>query len=134
VWYMIFRINLVLQSSGNNMHTTYSLDCGAVYIKLTEKRISYTDDLNSHINVDYDEDDRIVGIELTGRTNKESFNKSSIEFLGLDKSKVLGAAKACGDRSQYEGILEDFIAEKGLQGEFNAWLDKHYLSALREEP
>jgi uncharacterized protein YuzE len=72
------------------MHTTYSMSCGATYIKFNDKRIAYTEEMSNTINIDYDKNDEMVGIEILGEgLTPEMFKSITFEYLDLKrKSKA----------------------------------------------
>ena len=61
------------------MKITYDKEVEALYIRLTNKRIKYTEELAPNIIVDYSEDNKPVGIEILNV--RKELNKSSIKEL-----------------------------------------------------
>lgn len=45
-------------------HVTYDKEAGAIYLKITTEDVRYTDTSYPNVNVDYDKQDRIVGVEV----------------------------------------------------------------------
>ncbi len=46
------------------MKITYDYEVDALYIKLTNKQIFKTEEVTENINIDFDEENKIVGIEI----------------------------------------------------------------------
>ena len=61
------------------MEIKFDKEANALYIKLTDKEIAYTEEITPNIIVDYSEDDKPVGIEILN-ANKEVI-KSGLEDL-----------------------------------------------------
>jgi len=61
------------------MEIKFDKEANALYIKLTNKKIAYTEEITPNIIVDYSEDDKPVGIEILN-ANKE-IKRENIEQL-----------------------------------------------------
>ena len=61
------------------MEIKFDKEANALYIKLTDKRIAYTEEVKPNIIVDFSEDNEPVGIEILN-ANKE-ISKSNIREL-----------------------------------------------------
>ena len=58
------------------MKLEYDKEANALYIKLTDKEIAYTEEIEPNIIVDYSENNKPVGIEILN-TNRE-INKNEL--------------------------------------------------------
>jgi uncharacterized protein YuzE len=71
------------------MKIEYDREVDALYIRIQEKEVTRTKELEEGINLDIDENDRIVGLEIIGATekynHKDIFN-ISMENLILEES------------------------------------------------
>ncbi len=71
------------------MKIEYDNEVDALYIRIQEKEVSRTKEIEEGINLDIDEDNKIIGIEIIGATEryeqKDIFNIST-ENLILEKS------------------------------------------------
>ena len=54
----------------NTAYITHDPESSAAYIKLRDTEITRTSEADPNVNIDYDLDDRIVGIELLDVTLK----------------------------------------------------------------
>ncbi|WP_293449179.1 DUF2283 domain-containing protein [Persephonella sp.] len=61
------------------MKLEYDKEANALYIKLTDKKIAYTEEITPNIIVDYSEDNKPVGIEILN-ANRE-INKNELKDL-----------------------------------------------------
>jgi uncharacterized protein YuzE len=70
------------------MKIEYDSEVDALYIRIQEKMVSHTKELEEGINIDLDEKNKIIGLEIIGATErydqKDIFNIST-ENLILDK-------------------------------------------------
>ncbi len=70
------------------MKIEYDSEVDALYIRIQEKKVSRTKELEEGINIDLDEENKIIGLEIIGATEryskKDIFNIST-ENLMLDK-------------------------------------------------
>ena len=71
------------------MKIEYDREVDALYIRIQEKEVSRTKELQEGINIDLDEKDKIIGLEIIGATEKydqkDIFN-ISMENLILEES------------------------------------------------
>ena len=71
------------------MKIEYDKEVDALYIRIQEKEVSRTKEIEEGINLDIDEDNKIIGLEIIGAT--ERYEQSDIlnistENLILEKS------------------------------------------------
>jgi len=59
----------------------YSKDADVLYIRLTNKKITDTDQLNEDVIVDYDEKDDVVAIEILNASKKTDITRIIIEYF-----------------------------------------------------
>ncbi len=73
------------------MKIEYDKETDSLYIRIQEKEISYTKEIEEGINADIDEEGKLVGFEIIGVTEqynlKDIFN-ISIETLIPDMSRI----------------------------------------------
>ncbi len=71
------------------MKIEYDSEVDALYIRIQEKKVSRTKELEDGINIDLDEKDKLIGLEIIGATErysqKDIFNIST-ENLILEKA------------------------------------------------
>ena len=71
------------------MKIEYDKEVDALYIRIQEKKVSHTREIEEGINIDLDEDGRVIGLEIIGATERYSmediFNLST-ENLILTKT------------------------------------------------
>jgi len=71
------------------MKIEYDREVDALYIRIQEKAVSRTKEIEEGINLDIDEDNKIIGLEIIGATElysqKDIFNLST-ENLILEES------------------------------------------------
>ena len=58
------------------MKIEYDKEVDALYIRIQEKKVSRTKELEEGINLDIDEDGKIIGLEIIGAT--ERYNRKDI--------------------------------------------------------
>ncbi len=58
------------------MKIEYDKEVDALYIRIQEKYVAHTKELEEGINLDIDEDNNIIGLEIIGAT--ERYNKKDI--------------------------------------------------------
>ena len=58
------------------MKIEYDQEVDALYIRIQEKVISHTKELDEGINLDFDEEGKIIGLEIIGA--KERYNQKDI--------------------------------------------------------
>ncbi len=46
------------------MKITYDKEADALYIKLSDKKVADSEEVETNVVVDYDEDDNVIGIEI----------------------------------------------------------------------
>ena len=70
------------------MKIEYDSEVDALYIRIQEKKVSHTRELEEGINIDLDDENKIIGLEIIGATErysqKDIFNIST-ENLILEK-------------------------------------------------
>ncbi|MBI5562562.1 MAG: DUF2283 domain-containing protein [Deltaproteobacteria bacterium] len=52
------------------MKIEYDKEVDALYIRIQEKNVSHTREIEEGINLDLDEDGRIIGLEIIGATER----------------------------------------------------------------
>ncbi|MBM4054579.1 MAG: DUF2283 domain-containing protein [Planctomycetes bacterium] len=70
------------------MKIEYDSEVDALYIRIQEKKVSHTKELEEGINIDLDEENKIIGLEIIGATelyNKKDIFNVSTENLILEK-------------------------------------------------
>ena len=71
------------------MKIEYDKEADALYIRIQEKYVSRTQEVSEGVNLDFDEEDRLIGLEVLGAAKRYSlsdiFNLST-ENLILEKS------------------------------------------------
>ncbi|MDP2683084.1 MAG: DUF2283 domain-containing protein [Deltaproteobacteria bacterium] len=71
------------------MKIEYDKEVDALYIRIQEKKVSHTREVEEGINLDIDEEGKIIGLEIIGATERYSlediFNLST-ENLILEKN------------------------------------------------
>lgn len=71
------------------MKIEYDKEVDSLYIRIQEREVSRTKEIEEGINLDLDEDNKIIGLEIIGATEryelKDIFNIST-ENLILEKS------------------------------------------------
>ncbi|MCD6117381.1 DUF2283 domain-containing protein [bacterium] len=71
------------------MKIEYDQEVDALYIRIQEKVVSRTKELEEGINIDFDEDGKIIGLEIIGakeRYSNEDILNISTENLILEKA------------------------------------------------
>jgi len=72
------------------MKIEYDKEVDALYIRIQEKKVARTTELEPGINLDIDEENKIIGLEIIGATErydpKDIFNVST-ENLILDSTR-----------------------------------------------
>ncbi|MFZ3065933.1 MAG: DUF2283 domain-containing protein [Nitrospirota bacterium] len=54
------------------MKIEYDKEVDALYIKIQEKKVSHTKEIEEGINLDIDEDGKVIGLEIIGATERYS--------------------------------------------------------------
>ncbi len=71
------------------MKIEYDREVDALYIRIQEKKVSYTRELEEGVNVDFDEESKLIGLEIIGASERYSlqdiFNLTT-ENLILEKT------------------------------------------------
>ena len=79
------------------MKIEYDKEVDALYIRIQEKKVSHTREVEEGINLDIDEEGKIIGLEIIGVTERYSlediFNLST-ENLILEKNSPVFQYKA----------------------------------------
>lgn len=71
------------------MKIEYDREVDALYIRIQEKKVSHTREIEEGVNLDLDEDGKIIGLEIIGATeryNPQDILNISTENLILTKS------------------------------------------------
>lgn len=67
------------------MKIEYDREVDALYIRIQEKEVSYTREVEEGINLDFDKEGRVIGIEIIGATEryslKDIFNLSTENLM-----------------------------------------------------
>ena len=67
------------------MKIEYDKEVDALYIRIQEKKVSHTKEIEEGINLDIDEDGKIIGLEIIGATERYSlediFNLSTENLI-----------------------------------------------------
>ncbi len=67
------------------MKIEYDKEVDALYIRIQEKEVSHTKELEEGINLDMDDDGKIIGLEIIGATErynlKDIFNISTENLI-----------------------------------------------------
>ena len=69
------------------MKIEYDKDVDALYIRLQEKKVSKTEKIQDGLNIDFDSDGKLIGIEIldaTERYSKADIFNLSTENLALE--------------------------------------------------
>ncbi len=71
------------------MKIEYDGEVDALYIRIQEKKVAHTREIEEGINLDLDEDGKIIGLEIIGATERyrmEDIFNLSTENLILEKA------------------------------------------------
>ncbi|MBI4619855.1 MAG: DUF2283 domain-containing protein [Desulfobacterales bacterium] len=71
------------------MKIEYDKEVDALYIRIQEKKVSHTREIEEGINLDFDEDEKIIGLEIIGATERyrlEDIFNLSTENLILEEA------------------------------------------------
>jgi len=52
------------------MRIEYDKEVDALYIRIQEKKVAYTREIEEGINLDLDEDGKVIGLEIIGATER----------------------------------------------------------------
>ena len=67
------------------MKIEYDKDVDALYIRIQEKKVAHTREIEEGINLDIDEDGKIIGLEIIGATERyrpeDIFNLSTENLI-----------------------------------------------------
>ncbi|MBI5888305.1 MAG: DUF2283 domain-containing protein [Deltaproteobacteria bacterium] len=67
------------------MKIEYDKDVDAPYIRIQEKKVAHTREIEEGINLDIDEDGKIIGLEIIGATERyrpeDTFNLSTENLI-----------------------------------------------------
>ncbi|MBF0253205.1 MAG: DUF2283 domain-containing protein [Candidatus Omnitrophica bacterium] len=75
----------------NKKIISFSVDtlARAVYIQYASRAVSYTEKLDSSVNIDYDKDNNIIGIEILGvKIGQTTFNQLVRDTKSVFKKSV----------------------------------------------
>jgi len=59
----------------------YSKDADALYIRLADKRVADTDQLNEDVIIDYDEKGDVIAIEILDASKKTDIARTIIDYF-----------------------------------------------------
>jgi uncharacterized protein YuzE len=71
------------------MKIEYDKEVDALYIRIQERKVSHTREIEEGINLDFDEDEKIIGLEIIGATERyrlEDIFNLSTENLILEEA------------------------------------------------
>ena len=54
------------------MKIEYDREVDALYIRIQEKRVAHTREIEEGINIDLDDDGKVIGLEIIGATERYS--------------------------------------------------------------
>jgi uncharacterized protein YuzE len=67
------------------MKIEYDREVDALYIRIQEKEVSHTKEIEEGVNLDFDEEGKIIGLEIIGATEryslKDIFNLSTENLM-----------------------------------------------------
>ncbi|MBI4715603.1 MAG: DUF2283 domain-containing protein [Nitrospirae bacterium] len=72
------------------MKIEYDKEVDALYIRIQEKKVSHTREIEEGVNLDIDEEGKVIGLEIIGATERyrlEDIFNISTENLILTKTK-----------------------------------------------
>lgn len=72
------------------MKIEYDKEVDALYIRIQEKKVARTKEIEEGINLDIDEDGKIIGLEIIGAT--ERYRKEDIFNLATENLMMTDAA------------------------------------------
>lgn len=72
------------------MKIEYDKEVDALYIRIQEKKVARTREIEEGINLDIDEDGKIIGLEIIGAT--ERYKKEDIFNLATENLMMTDAA------------------------------------------
>ncbi len=72
------------------MKIEYDKEVDALYIRIQEKKVARTKEVEEGINLDFDEDGKIIGLEIIGAT--ERYKKEDIFNLATENLMMTEAA------------------------------------------
>ncbi|MBI5193462.1 MAG: DUF2283 domain-containing protein [Nitrospirae bacterium] len=70
------------------MKIEYDREVDALYIRIQEKKVSHTKEIEEGINIDLDEERKVIGLEIIGATERynmeDMFNLSTENLILTD--------------------------------------------------
>ena len=73
------------------MKIEYDKEVDALYIRIQEKKVSHTKEIEEGINLDVDDDGKVIGLEIIGATERYSlediFNISTENLILTETAK-----------------------------------------------
>lgn len=73
------------------MKIEYDKEVDALYIRIKEKKVTHTKEIEEGINLDIDEDGKVIGLEIIGATERYSlediFNISTENLILTETAK-----------------------------------------------
>jgi uncharacterized protein YuzE len=73
------------------MKIEYDKEVDALYIRIQEKKVTHTKEIEEGINLDIDEDGKIIGLEIIGATERyrleDIFNISTENLILTETAK-----------------------------------------------
>ena len=75
------------------MKIEYDKEVYALYIRIQEKLVAHTKEIEEGINLDLDADGKVIGLEIIGAT--ERYSREDIFNLSTENLIFEGAIKGC---------------------------------------
>ena len=75
------------------MKIEYDKEVDALYIRIQEKRVAHTKEIEEGINIDLDADGKVIGLEIIGAT--ERYSPEDIFNLSTENLIFEGVTKGC---------------------------------------
>ena len=75
------------------MKIEYDKEVDALYIRIQEKRVAHTKEIEEGINLDFDADGKVIGLEIIGAT--ERYSPEDIFNLSTENLIFEGVTKGC---------------------------------------
>ncbi|MBI5750455.1 MAG: DUF2283 domain-containing protein [Nitrospinae bacterium] len=73
------------------MKIEYDKEVDALYIRIQEKKVTHTKEIEEGINLDIDEDGKVIGLEIIGATERyrleDIFNISTENLIFTETAK-----------------------------------------------
>ena len=75
------------------MKIEYDKEVDALYIRIQEKRVAHTKEIEEGINLDFDADGKVIALEIIGAT--ERYSPEDIFNLSTENLILEGVTKGC---------------------------------------